>query len=77
MKQYRREEKRIARREKKGGEDGEVFGEGLSSFDPKELRTLRYQILKNECIAVTYFTHHYHFLVSAIEAIFVYKPIFL
>ncbi|XP_073933923.1 activating signal cointegrator 1 complex subunit 3 isoform X2 [Castor canadensis] len=47
MKQYRREEKRIARREKKGGEDGEVFGEGLSSFDPKELRTLREQALLN------------------------------
>lgn len=41
MKLYRREEKRIARREKKAGEDGEVSGEGLLSFDPKELRIHR------------------------------------
>ena len=41
MKQYRREEKRIARREKKAGEDGEVSGEGVLPFDPKELRIPR------------------------------------
>lgn len=41
MKQYRREEKRNARREKRVGEDGEVFGEGLMCFDPKELRMQR------------------------------------
>jgi len=41
MKQYRREEKRNARKEKQAGEDGEVFGEGLMSFDPKELRMQR------------------------------------
>lgn len=40
MKQYRREEKRIARREKKAGEDGET-AEGLLCFDPKELRIHR------------------------------------
>lgn len=40
MKQYRREEKRIARRERKAGEDGEV-AEGLLCFDPKELRIQR------------------------------------
>ncbi|XP_073192970.1 activating signal cointegrator 1 complex subunit 3 isoform X7 [Lepidochelys kempii] len=47
MKQYRREEKRIARREKRAGEDGESFGEGLMSFDPKELRMQREQSLLN------------------------------
>ncbi|XP_077018605.1 activating signal cointegrator 1 complex subunit 3 isoform X5 [Tamandua tetradactyla] len=47
MKQYRREEKRIARREKKAGEDGEVSGEGLMCFDPKELRMQREQALLN------------------------------
>uniref|UniRef100_A0A8C8TR72 Activating signal cointegrator 1 complex subunit 3 n=1 Tax=Peromyscus maniculatus bairdii TaxID=230844 RepID=A0A8C8TR72_PERMB len=47
MKQFRREEKRIARREKKAGEDGEVPGEGLLSFDPKELRIHREQALLN------------------------------
>lgn len=41
MKQYRREEKRIARREKKAGEDGEIAGEGPLCFDPKELRLHR------------------------------------
>lgn len=41
MKQYRREEKRNARREKQAGEDGEVSGEGLLCFDPKELRLQR------------------------------------
>lgn len=47
MKQFRREEKRIARREKKAGEDSEVPGEGLLSFDPKELRIHREQALLN------------------------------
>uniref|UniRef100_A0A8C3F8J4 Activating signal cointegrator 1 complex subunit 3 n=1 Tax=Chrysemys picta bellii TaxID=8478 RepID=A0A8C3F8J4_CHRPI len=47
MKQYRREEKRIARREKRAGEDGESFGEGLMCFDPKELRMQREQSLLN------------------------------
>ncbi|XP_025055847.1 activating signal cointegrator 1 complex subunit 3 isoform X4 [Alligator sinensis] len=47
MKQYRREEKRNARREKRVGEDGEVFGEGLMCFDPKELRMQREQALLN------------------------------
>ncbi|XP_022375871.1 activating signal cointegrator 1 complex subunit 3 [Enhydra lutris kenyoni] len=46
MKQYRREEKRIARRERKAGEDGEV-AEGLLCFDPKELRIQREQALLN------------------------------
>ncbi|XP_045400038.1 activating signal cointegrator 1 complex subunit 3 isoform X2 [Lemur catta] len=46
MKQYRREEKRIARREKKAGEDLEV-SEGLMCFDPKELRIQREQALLN------------------------------
>ncbi|DAA26231.1 TPA: hypothetical protein BOS_9689, partial [Bos taurus] len=46
MKQYRREEKRIARREKKAGEDGEAT-EGLLCFDPKELRIHREQALMN------------------------------
>lgn len=41
MKQYRREEKRYWRREKKAGEDGEISGEGLICFDPKELRIHR------------------------------------
>ncbi|XP_042742758.1 activating signal cointegrator 1 complex subunit 3 isoform X2 [Lagopus leucura] len=47
MKQYRREEKRNARREKQAGEDGEVSGEGLTSFDPKELRMQRELALLN------------------------------
>ncbi|XP_047413665.1 activating signal cointegrator 1 complex subunit 3 isoform X2 [Sciurus carolinensis] len=47
MKQYRREEKRIARREKKSGEDAEVSGDGLMGFDPKELRIHREQALLN------------------------------
>ncbi|XP_059556832.1 activating signal cointegrator 1 complex subunit 3 isoform X2 [Myotis daubentonii] len=47
MKQYRREEKRNARREKKAGEDGEISGEGLTCFDPKELRIQREQALLN------------------------------
>ncbi|XP_075800237.1 activating signal cointegrator 1 complex subunit 3 isoform X2 [Microtus pennsylvanicus] len=46
MKLYRREEKRISR-QKKTGEDGEVSGEGLLSFDPKELRIHREQALLN------------------------------
>lgn len=41
MKQYRREEKRNAKREKRVGEDGEIAGEGLIGFDPKELRMQR------------------------------------
>lgn len=41
MKQYRREEKRYSRREKRVGEDGETSGEGLIGFDPKELRMQR------------------------------------
>ncbi|XP_049753918.1 activating signal cointegrator 1 complex subunit 3 isoform X2 [Elephas maximus indicus] len=47
MKQYRREEKRIARREKKFGEDGEVSGEAIMYFDPKEMRIQREQALLN------------------------------
>nr|XP_014343473.1 PREDICTED: activating signal cointegrator 1 complex subunit 3 [Latimeria chalumnae] len=47
MKQYRREEKRNARREKRGGEDGELYGDGLMQFDPKELRMQREQALQN------------------------------
>uniref|UniRef100_A0A452IL56 Activating signal cointegrator 1 complex subunit 3 n=1 Tax=Gopherus agassizii TaxID=38772 RepID=A0A452IL56_9SAUR len=47
MKQCRREEKRIARREKRAGEDGESSGEGLICFDPKELRMQREQSLLN------------------------------
>ncbi|XP_036173870.1 activating signal cointegrator 1 complex subunit 3 isoform X2 [Myotis myotis] len=47
MKQYRREEKRNARREKKAGEDGDISGEGLTCFDPKELRIQREQALLN------------------------------
>ncbi|KAM4695371.1 activating signal cointegrator 1 complex subunit 3 [Discoglossus pictus] len=47
MKQYRREEKRNAKREKRVGEDGEVFGDGLTCFDPKELRMQREQALSN------------------------------
>uniref|UniRef100_A0A8C3LNM0 Activating signal cointegrator 1 complex subunit 3 n=1 Tax=Chrysolophus pictus TaxID=9089 RepID=A0A8C3LNM0_CHRPC len=47
MKQYRREEKRNARREKQAGEDGEVSGEGLICFDPKELRMQRELALLN------------------------------
>lgn len=45
IKQYRREEKRIARREKKAGED-EVL-EGPMCFDPKELRMHREEALQN------------------------------
>lgn len=41
MKQYRREEKRNARKERQAGEDGEVSGEGVMCFDPKELRMQR------------------------------------
>ncbi|NXL77668.1 ASCC3 protein, partial [Leptocoma aspasia] len=41
MKQYRREEKRNARKEKQAGEDGEGSGEGQMCFDPKELRMQR------------------------------------
>ncbi|KAM3931944.1 activating signal cointegrator 1 complex subunit 3 [Leptodactylus fuscus] len=47
MKQYRREEKRNAKREKRVGEDGEISGEGLIGFDPKELRMQREQALLN------------------------------
>ncbi|KAM9004103.1 activating signal cointegrator 1 complex subunit 3 isoform X1 [Sarcophilus harrisii] len=47
MKQHRREEKRIARREKRAGEDGEIGGEGLMCFDPKELRRQREIALMN------------------------------
>lgn len=47
MRHYRREEKRIARREKKTGEDGEISGEGLTCFDPKELRIQREHALMN------------------------------
>ncbi|XP_064505958.1 activating signal cointegrator 1 complex subunit 3 [Pseudopipra pipra] len=47
MKQYRREEKRNARKEKQAGEDGEVSGEGQMSFDPKELRMQRELALLN------------------------------
>lgn len=41
MKQYRREEKRNARREKRAGEDGDAFADGIMGFDPKELRQHR------------------------------------
>ncbi|XP_049674277.1 activating signal cointegrator 1 complex subunit 3 isoform X2 [Accipiter gentilis] len=47
MKQYRREEKRNARKEKQASEDGEVSGEGLMCFDPKELRMQRELALLN------------------------------
>nr|DBA26537.1 TPA: hypothetical protein GDO54_010781 [Pyxicephalus adspersus] len=47
MKQYRREEKRNAKREKRVGEEGEFSGEGLMGFDPKELRMQREQALAN------------------------------
>ncbi|KAL8186315.1 UNVERIFIED_CONTAM: activating signal cointegrator 1 complex subunit [Gekko kuhli] len=47
MKLCRREEKRNARREKRAGDEGEIFGEGLMSFDPKELRMQREQALLN------------------------------
>ncbi|XP_039914764.1 activating signal cointegrator 1 complex subunit 3 [Hirundo rustica] len=47
MKQYRREEKRNARKEKQAGEDGEVSGEGQMCFDPKELRMQRELALLN------------------------------
>ncbi|NXH27549.1 ASCC3 protein, partial [Myiagra hebetior] len=47
MKQYRREEKRNARKEKQAGEDGEVSGEGQMYFDPKELRMQRELALLN------------------------------
>ncbi|XP_012665836.1 activating signal cointegrator 1 complex subunit 3 [Otolemur garnettii] len=46
IKQYRREEKRIARREKKAGEDLDI-SEGLMPFDPKELRIHREHALLN------------------------------
>ncbi|XP_063773109.1 activating signal cointegrator 1 complex subunit 3 isoform X2 [Pseudophryne corroboree] len=47
MKQFRREEKRNAKREKRVGEDGEISGEGLIGFDPKELRMQREQALSS------------------------------
>ncbi|NXQ47985.1 ASCC3 protein, partial [Catharus fuscescens] len=47
MKQYRREEKRNARKEKQAGEDGEVSVEGQMCFDPKELRMQRELALLN------------------------------
>ncbi|XP_029451223.1 activating signal cointegrator 1 complex subunit 3 isoform X2 [Rhinatrema bivittatum] len=47
MKQYRREEKRNAKKEKRTGDDGEILGDGLICFDPKELRTQREQALLN------------------------------
>ncbi|NXH40384.1 ASCC3 protein, partial [Dicaeum eximium] len=47
MKQYRREEKRNARKEKQAGEDGEGSGEGQMCFDPKELRMQRELALLN------------------------------
>ncbi|NWX11126.1 ASCC3 protein, partial [Caloenas nicobarica] len=47
MKQYRREEKRNARKERQAGEDGEVSGEGVMCFDPKELRMQRELALLN------------------------------
>ncbi|XP_069582412.1 activating signal cointegrator 1 complex subunit 3 [Ranitomeya imitator] len=47
MRQYRREEKRHAKREKRVGEEGEISGEGLIGFDPKELRMQREQALLN------------------------------
>ncbi|XP_048349860.1 activating signal cointegrator 1 complex subunit 3 [Sphaerodactylus townsendi] len=47
MKLYRREEKRNARREKRAGDDGEISGDGLMNFDPKELRMQREQALLN------------------------------
>ncbi|CAI5769878.1 activating signal cointegrator 1 complex subunit 3 [Podarcis lilfordi] len=47
MKLCRREEKRNARREKRTGEDGDVFVDGGMCFDPKELRSQREQALLN------------------------------
>ncbi|XP_053828435.1 activating signal cointegrator 1 complex subunit 3 isoform X2 [Vidua macroura] len=47
MKQYRREEKRNARKEKQAVEDGEGSGEGQMCFDPKELRMQRELALLN------------------------------
>uniref|UniRef100_A0A8C5WDJ5 Activating signal cointegrator 1 complex subunit 3 n=1 Tax=Leptobrachium leishanense TaxID=445787 RepID=A0A8C5WDJ5_9ANUR len=47
MKQYRREEKRHAKREKRVGDDGEFFTEGPMPFDPKELRMQREQALSS------------------------------
>ncbi|KAF7253723.1 Activating signal cointegrator 1 complex subunit 3 [Varanus komodoensis] len=47
MKLYRREEKRSARREKRTGDDGDVFVDGGMCFDPKELRIQREQALLN------------------------------
>lgn len=41
MKLCRREEKRSARREKRTGDDGDVFIDGGTCFDPKELRVQR------------------------------------
>ncbi|XP_038655200.1 activating signal cointegrator 1 complex subunit 3 isoform X1 [Scyliorhinus canicula] len=48
LKQYRREEKRLAKREKK--DEGE-FSEGLQYFDPKELRSHREHALQSARIA--------------------------
>ncbi|OWK54587.1 Activating signal cointegrator 1 complex subunit 3 [Lonchura striata] len=47
MKQYRREEKRNARKEKQAVEDGEGSGEGQMCFDAKELRMQRELALLN------------------------------
>ncbi|XP_030051047.1 activating signal cointegrator 1 complex subunit 3 [Microcaecilia unicolor] len=47
MKQYRREEKRNAKKEKRTGDDGEILGDGLICFDPRELRMQREQALLN------------------------------
>ncbi|XP_072409240.1 activating signal cointegrator 1 complex subunit 3 [Chiloscyllium punctatum] len=49
LKQYRREEKRQAKREKK--DEGEISGDGLQNFDPKELRLQRELALQNARIA--------------------------
>uniref|UniRef100_A0A8C3NEQ6 Activating signal cointegrator 1 complex subunit 3 n=1 Tax=Geospiza parvula TaxID=87175 RepID=A0A8C3NEQ6_GEOPR len=56
MKQYRREEKRNARKEKQAVEDGEGSGEGQMCFDPKELRMQRELALLNrdECGKIHY-----------------------
>nr|XP_060609072.1 activating signal cointegrator 1 complex subunit 3 [Anolis sagrei ordinatus] len=47
LKLCRREEKRSARREKRTGDDGDVFVDGGMCFDPKELRMQREQALQN------------------------------
>ncbi|OCT80431.1 activating signal cointegrator 1 complex subunit 3 [Xenopus laevis] len=48
MKQYRREEKRNAKRDKRLGDDGgDILGEGLVGFDPRELRMQREHALSN------------------------------